>query len=176
MAASLSTLLNNHPGENEADVISRNHHILFQPAHCMRRGGKFKHDQDELKSTIASLTCKQRRTVRLLASNLKLPLGTVHYLLKPRPPPKAASLHGGIILKRHTSKLKPTLKEANKLTRFMFCANEVNKATDGLQGNVKFQDQMDKVHVDEKWFWICKDGEKYLLVDEEEGDVLHGSG
>jgi hypothetical protein len=91
--------------------------------------------------------------VRLLASNLKLPLGTVHYLLKPRPPPPASSLYyGGIILKRHTSKLKPTLEDANKLTRFMFCADEVHKATDGLRGNVKFHNQMDKVHVDEKWF------------------------
>ena len=26
---------------------------------------------------------------------------------------------------------------------------------------------MDKVHVDEKWFWLCKDGEKYILVDDE---------
>jgi hypothetical protein len=52
MIASLSTLLSNHPGENEADVISRNHHILFQPAHSSCRGGKYKHDSEEL---IASL-------------------------------------------------------------------------------------------------------------------------
>jgi hypothetical protein len=70
MTASLCTLLSNHPGENEADVISRNYHILFQPAHSSRHGGKYKHDREELKSTIASLTCKQCRTVRLLASNL----------------------------------------------------------------------------------------------------------
>jgi hypothetical protein len=50
MVASLSTLLSNHPGENEADVISRNHHILFQPAHSSRR------DREELKVIIASLT------------------------------------------------------------------------------------------------------------------------
>jgi hypothetical protein len=42
-----------------------------------------------------------------------------------------------------------------------------------LRGNVKFQDQMDQVHIDEKWFWICKDVEKYLLVDGEEPPHRH---
>jgi hypothetical protein len=45
MAASMPTLLSNHPDEkNEADVINRSHHILFQPAHSSRHGGKYKHD------------------------------------------------------------------------------------------------------------------------------------
>jgi hypothetical protein len=26
---------------------------------------------------------------------------------------------------------------------------------------------MDQVHVDEKWFWLCKEGEKYILVLDE---------
>jgi hypothetical protein len=115
MVKSLSTLLSNHSQDDPNVIIQRSHHILFQPEHCKRRAGKFKYDRDNLKVTIASFTCKQRRAVRLLAGQLKLPVGTVHYLLKPRPPPKDSSVYGGIILRRHASKLKPTLKDGNKL-------------------------------------------------------------
>jgi hypothetical protein len=26
---------------------------------------------------------------------------------------------------------------------------------------------MDRVHVDEKWLWLCQDGEKYILLEDE---------
>jgi hypothetical protein len=37
----------------------------------------------------------------------------------------------------------------------------------------RFQDQMDRVHIDEKWFHMCQDGEAYLLVDGEEEPVRY---
>jgi hypothetical protein len=78
-------------------------------------------------------------------------------------------LYGGLkILARHSSALRPSLKPDNQLHRFLFCQSQVNPATMGLRGNGRFFDEMDMVHVDEKWLWICKDGEKYILVDSEE--------
>ena len=37
--------------------------------------------------------------------------------------------------------------------------------------NPCFEGQYDRVHIDEKWFWLSKDGEKYLLVLGEERPV-----
>ena len=33
---------------------------------------------------------------------------------------------------------------------------------------MKFVDQFDELHVDEKWFFVCNDGESYILVTDEE--------
>lgn len=38
-------------------------------------------------------------------------------------------------------------------------------------GQYVFKDMMDRVHVDEKWFMITKDGENYILVDDEEEEL-----
>jgi hypothetical protein len=50
--------------------------------------------------------------------------------------------------------------------------DQVNPATAHLV-RPKFKDQMDQVHIDEKWFHMCQDGEGYLLVADEEPPVLH---
>jgi hypothetical protein len=179
MSRSLSTLLNNHPDEEPQALIDRSHHILFGTRQSNRHLGKFKYDREQVKQQIKALPFKQRRTLRNLSARLNIPLTTVHFMNKPRPPLKTAQLFGGVILCRRSSSLKPTLKNGNKVNRFLFCASEISTATVGLQSEVKFQDQMDKVHIDEKYLLvadeedlpkrhvghkICLHGEDYVLL------------
>jgi hypothetical protein len=60
----------------------------------------------------------------------------------------------------------PRLTNGNKLHRFLYAMEQLKPGGLSLR-EPKFQDHMDRVHVDEKWFWLCKDGEKYILLDDE---------
>ena len=52
------------------------------------------------------------------------------------------------IMRQHTSPLKPFLTEDNKLARVLYCMDEVNQVSvDGVDV-LKYQDMMDRKHVD----------------------------
>jgi hypothetical protein len=69
------------------------------------------------------------------------------------------------LIRRVVSKLKPTLTDTNEETRYLFAIDQINEATSHLI-RPKFLDQMDQVHIDEKWFNIFQDGEGYLALDD----------
>jgi hypothetical protein len=171
MQKKLAPLLNNQDEAQHPTIIQQNADVLFGTGHASRRKGKHKYDHTELKVQVKALAFKQRKTVRKTAGRLAIPKSTLQDILKPPLPKKMAQdlrdIKGSAILVRHRSKLKPTLTELNKLTRFNFVLEEINAATRNLV-RPRFKDQMDKVHIDEKWFYLCKDGEKYILVDDEE--------
>ena len=75
--------------------------------------------------------------MRDLASNLQIPLVQVHRLV--HHPEK------GIV--PHTSALKPMLTEENKLNRLAFCLDE--RGEHGL-----YKEMFDRIHIDEKWFYV----------------------
>ena len=72
------------------------------------------------------------------------------------------------VLKRHTSCLKPSLNEDNKITRVQYALEEVNITS--LTNNVyTFKDCYDRIHIDEKWFYMTRDQQGYYLgIGEEE--------
>ena len=63
----------------------------------------------------------------------------------------------------HCNKLKPTLMEENKWARLERALSFVDH-TDPT----KFQDMRDWVHLDEKWFLVTREKERYLLLPEED--------
>ena len=63
----------------------------------------------------------------------------------------------------HCNKLKPTLTEENKWARLEMALSFVDP-TDPT----KFQDMRDRVHLDEKWFFLTMEKESYLLLPEED--------
>jgi hypothetical protein len=64
----------------------------------------------------------------------------------------------------HSSPLNPTLKEENKGARVEYCLSFIDP-----DEPTQYQDMEDSVHLDEKWFYMTTDGERYiLLLDEEE--------
>jgi hypothetical protein len=168
MKRKLALLLNNQPEEDHHGIIAASSHILFATGHSSRRKGKFLYNRQELKEAAEAVEQDKRPTLRHLAAHVGVPLTTLYYLLKGRKPPTYKN--GETIFVRHSSKLKPTLTDQNKVHRFLFASSQVRATTIGLRGGVqhKFDGQYNKVHIDEKWFWLSKDGKKYILVEGEE--------
>jgi hypothetical protein len=176
MAKKMAPLLDNQDEEDHARIIHDNAHILFATGASSRRAGKYKYDRDELKVTMKAMPLKQRKTIRKTAGRLAIPKSSLQDIMRPRLPWKLAAqvqeTKLSAVLVRHKSRLKPTLTELNKLSRYNFCLEQINRNTLGLQ-RPKYNDQMDKVHVDEKWFHLIRDGEKYILCDDEEPPKRH---
>ena len=64
----------------------------------------------------------------------------------------------------HTSSLKPTLTEENKMSRMDLALSYVDK-----NNTSKFENMEDLIHIDKKWFYLTKDGQRFIIaVDEEE--------
>ena len=62
----------------------------------------------------------------------------------------------------HSNSLKPILTEENKLARLLM-ANHFRDP----QNPSKFQDMHDRIHLDEKWFFLTREKKCYLLVLDE---------
>ena len=62
----------------------------------------------------------------------------------------------------HCNSLKPVLTEENKVAQLIM-ALESRDPNDPS----KFLDMMDRVHVDEKWFFLSRQRERYLLLPDE---------
>ncbi len=66
----------------------------------------------------------------------------------------------GLLLKT-TSAIKPLLTDANKAARVKYCRGFV-----GLDNC--FMDLLDRVDIDEKWFYITRVNQSYIIVPGEE--------
>ena len=65
----------------------------------------------------------------------------------------------------HSNSLKPVLMEENKVARLVM-ALDSQDPQDPMYP-MKFLDMMDCFHVDEKWFFLSRQKERYLLQPEE---------
>lgn len=144
----------NNQQENHANNLLPNH--LFESNRKGNCGRRQSWDRDALAVHVKSLPKKKRRTVRDLAAATNIPKSTIFRMMQSE----------GLFW-RHTSRLKPTLTPENELSRFLYALNQIDPATNNLR-TPKFLDMMDRVHIDEKWFFLCKDGESYYLVNDEE--------
>ena len=62
----------------------------------------------------------------------------------------------------HSNFLKPVLMEENKVAWLIMALDSRDP-----QDPMKFLDMMDRIHVDEKWFFLSQQKERYLLLPEE---------
>ena len=62
----------------------------------------------------------------------------------------------------HSNSLKPVLTEENKVDQLIMVLDSRDP-----QDPTKFLDMMDHIHVDEKWFFLSQQKERYLLLLEE---------
>jgi hypothetical protein len=71
---------------------------------------------------------------------------------------------------RHTSMLKPALTQEHMLTRVLFAMSEIHETRHGQVSvdGLKYKDMLDRIHVDEKWFYITRDKQGYYLAIDEE--------
>ena len=99
---------------------------------------------------IKNIPLRKRRTQRKLAASLGVSKTTVqHWIVDST-------------IRVHCNSLKPVLTEENKVARLIM-ALESRDPNDPS----KFRDMMDRVHVDEKWFFLSRQRERYLLLTEE---------
>ena len=68
----------------------------------------------------------------------------------------------------HTSSLKPTLTEENKMSRMELALSFVDKKNPS-----KFENMEDLIHIDEKWFYLTKDGQRFIIAADEEEPYRH---
>ena len=68
----------------------------------------------------------------------------------------------------HMSSLKPTLLEENKMSRMELALSFIDK-----NNTSKFKNMEDLIHIDEKWFYLTKDGQRFIIVADEEEPYRH---
>ena len=66
------------------------------------------------------------------------------------------------LLRRHSSSLKPFLKDANKKGRLQFCVSLLDPST--LPDDPKFIHMYNIIHIDEKWFYLTRKNRNYYLL------------
>ena len=115
------------------------------------------YNKQDLIAALKLLPPALRRTIRDTASHLGVSTNVVVRLLK----------SGAMV--RASLALHPTLTLENMFSRLMFAADEVMEVT--ANGEYFFKDMYDRVHVDEKWFFLVHDGATVYLAPDE--DVPH---
>ena len=68
----------------------------------------------------------------------------------------------------HTSSLKPTLTEENKMSRMELTLSFMDK-----NNTSQFETMEDLIHIDEKWFYLMKDGQRFIIAADEEEPYRH---
>lgn len=125
--------------------------------------GRRRINSPEIISRVAEVPLHRRRTVRSLATAVSMPRSTCHRYMK------------HLNISKRTSWLKPSLSTTQKQYRLRWAMDWIMSKRDGSKTFESFQNV---IHIDEKWFNICRDGEKYYLTDNEElehRDVRHKS-
>ncbi|CAB9529989.1 transposon protein [Seminavis robusta] len=168
VSRALAPLLDNHPETAHAQIIAANGHI-FDPGFSSRRKGKYKHDRGALRTTIKEVPLQQRRSMRKLSRKLHIPRTSLRRMqAKKKLKEGETGDPSNIFQPTRKSTLKPTLTDMNKLTRLNFCLEQIDTESRHGRASYKFHGQYNKVHLDEKWFFLTRNKETYILLDDEE--------
>jgi hypothetical protein len=122
-----------------------------------RVGRPMKFDRQEMMADVLDIPPKDRSTYRQLSAALGISVTTLHRMAKQEK-----------IFKVDSNKVKPALKEANKHERVAYVLDQVDATTRNSRTGAKYLDMMDRVHVDEKWFLLCKLKQNFILLFDEE--------
>jgi len=112
--------------------------------------GRKKLDKDEVISALKSVPVRQRRTFRHASKSTGFSQTAIWNAVK----------RGDI--KRRSCGLRPRLTEKNKRERLEFCLNFIDPETR------KFQTMHDRIHVDEKWFYLKEGKLSAILAPDED--------
>jgi len=98
----------------------------------------------ELYAKVEAVPFHFRKNVWTLASKVSIPKSTIHDALKKG------------LLKHTWNTLRPILTDKNKADRVVYCCSFVQ---DG-----QFVDMLERVDIDEKWFYMTEVATSYILV------------
>ena len=134
-------------------VRTRAHGHIISPefqSHKKNCGRPPMYPSEFVREGIKNIPLRKRRTQRKLAASLGVSKTTVQRWIVDS------------TIRVHCNSLKPVLTEENKVARLIM-ALESRDPNDPS----KFLNMMDRVHVDEKWFFLSRQRERYLLLPEE---------
>jgi hypothetical protein len=128
------------------------HPLIRSPQNVKRKprsGRPRKYSTQDMREHVRTIPLKERKTVRDLAAKLSIPKSTLHDMMQ-------EDDNG---YRRHSSALKPHLTEVNKVERVLYAIGKVDGEC--------FKNMEDEVYVDEKWFYLTRDRQNYILLDNE---------
>jgi hypothetical protein len=111
-------------------------------------GRKIKYDVKETLDLVRKVPLKDRGTFRDLARETGIPRTTLQRLFNNQK------------LKLYTGHIKPLLEDRHKIHRVKFALSHIKE--DGV-----FDDLMQTIYLDEKWFYISAKQQRYYLTPEE---------
>ena len=130
---------------------------LFTDRNC-NRGAKKKWDRQQVADDIKKIPLCERGVLRNLSAKLNVPYATLYHMKK---------VEG--ILKPYSSYIKPKLTERNIEWRLEYVWSKVDADHFyTLRGDLMYQKMYNDIHVDEKWFYLIKEGRKFYLAYDEE--------
>ena len=99
---------------------------------------------------VSKIPFRQRTNIRSTADVMNVAKSTLHRRIK----------EGSI--RPHSNALKPYLSTENKKVRLQFCLSMLEP--NSLNNNLIFKSMFNYVHIDENWFYMSKELEKYYLL------------
>ena len=61
----------------------------------------------------------------------------------------------------HSNSVKPYLSDENKLSRLLYAVEQIEK---NQEGEMNYKQMYNVVHLDEKWFYLCKVTQRWYIV------------
>ena len=123
--------------------------------------GTTRYDREALGVAIKETSIKERETYRHMSSRMGIPKSTLHMMCRKEK-----------FLIKWRASLKPTLTEQNKLDRLHYALEMIQPQPNATRNGLHFNNMFNYVHIDEKWFYVIRDGAKYLLVFDEKPPKL----
>ena len=121
------------------------------------RANALKYSHAEFRQGLKEIPQRRRKTYRSTAKAMGVSLNTVQRILLQED-----------VCRVHTSSLKPTLTEENKMSKIKLALLFIDK-----HNTSKFEDMEDLIHIDEKWFYLTKDGQHFIIAAVEEEPYRH---
>ncbi|KAF0715869.1 Aste57867_3131 [Aphanomyces stellatus] len=121
-----------------------------------RSGRPPKRTVDDVEAAVKSVPPHLRKTFVMLAASSGIPSTTLWRVLQTKK------------LQRRTSRLKPMVTDKHKADRVEFVQAFVRPSTNG---QMRWDDMLDRVHIDEKWFYLTLVNRRYYLWHDEDVPV-----
>ncbi|KAF0690726.1 Aste57867_17900 [Aphanomyces stellatus] len=117
-------------------------------------GGKRLRTAEEIEATIKAVPQEDRQTLQSLEASSGIKKTTIIRHMKEK-----------MKLKGRSNYVKPLLTDANKITRLRYALNIL---LPGSNGTHFFDNMYNRVHIDEKWFFLTKVKRRFYVYSDED--------
>ena len=151
--STISRLWGQAHGAHEESLIITPEIALWNNSHV----NSLKYSHLEFRQSLKEIPRQRRKTYCSTAKALRVSLNMVQRMLLRQD-----------VCHIHTSSLKPTLTDENKVSRTEMALLFIDK-----NNTSKFENMEDLIHIDKKWFYLMKDGQRFIIVADEAEPYRH---